>query len=46
MTQTLDLVVLAAGSFVGFLALCLWLLAVSTGRSDWPGADRAPPRRF
>ena len=34
MTQPFDLIVLAAGSFIGLLALCLWLLAVSMGGSE------------
>jgi len=39
--QALDLMVLAAGSFIGLVVLCLWLLAVSIGRSS----DDPPLRR-
>jgi hypothetical protein len=32
MTQILDLILLAAGSFIGLVAFCVWLLAASTDR--------------
>jgi hypothetical protein len=41
MTQPFELVVLAAGSFIGLLALFLWVLAAACGW--WPTADQSGP---
>jgi hypothetical protein len=41
MTQPFELVVLAAGSFIGLLALLLWVLAAACGW--WPSTDGGGP---
>jgi hypothetical protein len=43
MSQALDLIVLAAGSFIGLVALCLWLLSVSVGGPGWRRPAGGPP---
>ncbi len=45
MTLMFDLTVIAAGSFVGLVALCVWLLVMSQSGSGWPPPTSSQRRR-